>query len=248
MTLWRLEWLRLVRTKRLVALVGVYVFFGILGPFTARYLGEIVDRFGGEVTVVFPDPVPPDGIAQYVANASQIAVLVAIAVAAGALTIDAVPEMSVFLRTRVPAASGIVVPRFVVAALAACGAYLLGVVAAWYETQVLLGSVSAGGMLAGIGYAFIYLGFAVALVAAVGTRVRSVVGTVGIAVVALLLLPVIGIADAVGRWLPSHLVGAQVDLLRDSPATDYLGAAAVTVAAAAVLLVLAVRTAASREL
>ena len=45
MSLWRLEWLRLVRSRRLVALAGVYVFFGFVGPLTARYLGEIVERF-----------------------------------------------------------------------------------------------------------------------------------------------------------------------------------------------------------
>ena len=48
MTLLRLEWLRLVRTRRLLALTGVYLFFGIAGPLTARYLGEIVERFGGD--------------------------------------------------------------------------------------------------------------------------------------------------------------------------------------------------------
>lgn len=39
MNLWRLEWLRLTRTRRLVAIVGVYLFFGLTGPLTARYLG-----------------------------------------------------------------------------------------------------------------------------------------------------------------------------------------------------------------
>ena len=51
MNLWRLEWLRLVRTKRWIALVGIYVFFGLLGPLSARYMGEIVERFGGGVQV-----------------------------------------------------------------------------------------------------------------------------------------------------------------------------------------------------
>ena len=32
MNLWRLEWLRLVRTHRLLVVVGVYLFFGITGP------------------------------------------------------------------------------------------------------------------------------------------------------------------------------------------------------------------------
>ena len=49
MTLWRLEWARLVRTRRLVALLAVYLFFGALGPLTVRYLQQIVNRFGNGV-------------------------------------------------------------------------------------------------------------------------------------------------------------------------------------------------------
>jgi ABC-2 type transport system permease protein len=248
MTLWRLEWLRMVRTRRLLALFAAYGFFGFVGPFTARYMAEIVERFGGGVTVVFPDPTPVDGIAQFSGSASQIGVLVAVAVAAGALTIDALPEMSVFLRTRVGSVARILFPRYLVALASVAAAYLAGVGIAWYETRVLLGGVSAAGLTAGTLCVLLYLAFALALVAAVGTRMASAVGTIGITVVGLLLLPVIGIAEAIGRWLPSHLVGAQVDLLREGAVGGYLPAIAVTAAAAVVLLGLAVRNAAVREL
>ncbi|MDX1644809.1 MAG: hypothetical protein R3244_10680 [Thermoanaerobaculia bacterium] len=248
MTLWRLEWLRLVRTRRLVALVGIYVFFGIVGPFTARYLGEIVEHFGGEVEITFPDPVPMDGIAQYVGNVTQIGLLVAVAVAAGALVLDARPEMSIFLRTRVHPARRIIPPRYVVASLAVGSAYTLGLAFAWYETAVLLGGLPVGGMVAGLAFHLVYLAFAVAVVAAIGARTTSVVATVGMAVVALLLLPLVGIVEAIGRWLPSHLVGAQLDLLGEQAAAEYLPATAVTILLVAVLVWSAWRGIESREL
>lgn len=248
MTLWKLEWMRLVRSKRLVALVVVYVFFGLLGPLTARYIGEIVERFGGDVQVTFPDPVPADGIAQYLGNASQIGILVAVAIAAGALVLDALPEMSIFLRTRVQPVGRILIPRLVVVTIAITGAYLLGLAMAWYETAVLLGGLPVGGMLAGAVLSSLYLGFAVAVVAAFGARSRSVVGTVGLAVVVLLVMPLLGVVDAIGRWLPSHLVGAQVGLVTGESIVDHLPAAAVTIAASAGLIALAFRTAGSREL
>jgi ABC-2 type transport system permease protein len=249
MTAWRLEWLRLVRTRRLVALAGVYVFFGFVGPLTARYLGEIIDRFGGgEMTVVVPDPVPADGIVQFASNAAQIGVLVAVAVAAGALVVDALPEMSVFLRTRMPSAAALLLPRLVVAAAAAGAAYLVGVAIAWYETVVLIGGVSAGGMIGGAFLAVLYLCFAVAVVAAIGARLRSVLGTVGTTVVVLLVMPLLGLVEAVGRFLPSHLVGAQVGLITGESFAGYLPAVAVTVAAIAGLAATAIRATARREL
>ena len=249
MTLWRLELLRLMRTRRALILTAVYVFFGFLGPLTARYLAEIIDRFGGdEITVIVPEAVPADGIAQYISNAQQIGLLVAVVVAAGALTLDAVPEMSIFLRTRVPSATRLVIPRYVVSVAAIGTAYLAGLAVAWYETAVLLGALPVGGMLLGALLGLVYLAFAVAVAAAVGSRIDGVVGTVMATVLVLLVLPIAGIADAVGRWLPSHLVGAQVDLVKSGPASDYLSAALVTMAAIALLLVTAVRGAKAREL
>jgi ABC-2 type transport system permease protein len=247
MTLWRLEWLRLVRSRRLVALAGVYAFFGLLGPLSARYLGEIVERFGGDVQVIVPDPVPSDGIAQYIANVSQIGLLVGVGIAAGALVLDALPEMSIFLRTRIQPISRILVPRLVVVGTSLVAAYTVGLGLAWYETAVLLGALPIGGMLLGLLLQAIYLVFAITVVGAVGARSSSVLGTVGISVVVLLVLPIVGIVESIGRWMPSHLVGAQVGLLLDGSLGDYVYAAVVAVVASIALVMLGFRIAARRE-
>jgi ABC-2 type transport system permease protein len=252
MTLWRLEWIRLARTKRWIALVGVYVFFGLLGPLTARYLAEIVNFAGGELegaTIVLPPPVPADGMAQFVSNALQLGTLVSVVVAAGALAFDAIPEMGVFLRTRVPDVRTILTPRVAVTVIAVVGSFVLGGLAAWYETWALIGGLSAGDVVAGLGFGSLFLVFVVALVAAVAGRASSVLGTVMISIVILLVLPIFGIADAVGRWLPSHLGGALAALPAGSADIgDYLPATAVTIVATAGLFLLAIRFAESREL
>jgi ABC-2 type transport system permease protein len=244
--------MRLARTKRWIALLGVYLFFGLLGPLTARYLGEILDLAGGDLegaTIVLPPPVPADGMAQYVSNALQIGTLVAVVVAAGALAFDAVPEMGVFLRTRVPDVRTILTPRFVVTVVAVVGSFLLGGLAAWYETWVLIGGLGAAEVVAGMFFGSLFLVFVVALVAAVAGRASSVLGTVMVSIVVLLVMPIFGIADAIGRWLPSHLGGALAAIpAGTTTASDYLPATAVTLVATAALLFLAVRFATTREL
>jgi ABC-2 type transport system permease protein len=241
MNLWKLEWFRLIRTRRAVALGAVYAFFGLLGPVTARYLGEIIDRFGGDITVVVPEPRPIDGIAQFAANAQQVGLLVVVVIAAGALTLRALPEMTVFLATRTSSAAQLVVPRYTVSAIAAGVGFILGTLLAWYETAVLIGGVAVGGLLLGATLGVLYLGFAVAVVAAFGSRLRGVVGTVTATLLTLLLLPIAGIVETVGRWLPSHLLGAQVGLLDSVSPTEYLPATVVTVVLTALLIGVAIR-------
>lgn len=249
MSLWRLEWLRLVRSRRLVALVGIYLFLGLVGPVTARYLGEIVERFGSGVTVTFPDPVPADGIAQFTANANQLGLLVAIVVAAGALVIDAIPEMAIFLRTRVTPTWRLTTPRLVVSFAAIAVSFVTGLTAALYETVVLLGSVSATDVIVGGAYAIVYLAFVVALVGAAASRSGSVLATIAVSVVILLVLQVIGVMETVGRWLPSHLPGAlDALLLGTAEWAEFIPATAVTLAVVAGLIALAARWADEREL
>lgn len=251
MTLWRLEWLRLIRTKRWIALLGVFLFFGLLGPFTARYLGEIVTFAGGDLegaTIELPPPVPADGMAQYVSNAMQLGTLVAVVVAAGSLAFDSIPEMGVFLRTRVRSIREILLPRVVVTGAAVLVAYVMGSLAAWYETWVLIGDPGFTNVLVGIGYGSLFFVFVVALVAAIAGRASSVLATVMTAMVVLVALPIVGVADEVGRWLPSRLAGALGSLPAGALPSDYGPSIVVTVVASAVLLWLAVNLAGRREL
>jgi ABC-2 type transport system permease protein len=252
MSLWRLEWLRLVRTKRWLALLGVYLFFGFVGPVIARYLSEILSLAGGELegaVIEIPPPVPADGMGQYVSNAMQVGTLIAVAVAAGALAFDAVPEMGVFLRSRVDDVRTILTPRFVVTAAAVSLSFLAGALAAWFETTVLIGELDAFAVLAGAALGMLYLIFVVAMVGAVAGWARSILGTVMASIVILLVMPLVGVVGPLGRWLPSHLAGALGALPAGAAEIgDYLGATVVTVAISLGLVWLSLRLARQREL
>ena len=249
MSLWRLEWLRLVRTRRLVALLSVYAFFGLASPLTARYLAQIFGALGTEgVQVQFPDPTPADGIAQFVSNASQIGLLVVVLVAASALAFDARREMAVFLRTRVSSVRSIVLPAYGITTAGAVAALLFGSACAWYETATLLGAPPAGAMLAGIAYGAVSLAFTVALVALLAALVRSVLAAAGSALVLLLLTGVLGSAAQATRWLPTGLLGALADLTAGRPTGYYLPGLAVTLVLIALALTGAVLLGDRREL
>lgn len=249
MTLWRLEWLRLVRTKKWVALAAVYVVFGLIGPLTARYIKEILSRVGNSdgTVITVPDPTPPDGMAQFVSNAAQIGTLVVVIVAAGALAFDAIPEMGVFLRTRVRPAWRILLPRLVVSFLAAAGAFVAGAGVAWYETWALIGALNPGRVLAGVALGVVFLAFVVALTAAVAQRVRRVLGTVMTSLVILVTMPILGLAPAIARWLPTSLSNALADLPAGGTMNNYWPALGVTVVATALLVWLAFRWAERRD-
>lgn len=80
----------------------------------------------------------------------SIGTIVVVVVAAGALAFDSVPELGIFLRSRVSNVAKILLPRYVVTTIASAIAFTLDVLTAWYETWALIGEVKATAIAAGI--------------------------------------------------------------------------------------------------
>lgn len=248
MTLWRLEMLRLVRTHRWTIIVGVYAAFAVIGAVSARYMGEIMTNFAADIVVEVPDPRPVDGVGQFLGNVTQIGLLAVVIVAAGSLTIDARTEVAAFLRGRVERARTLLWPRYVAVSALAVFSLVLGTAITWTLTGTLIGGLPAAEMIVGTLYGSVYLLFATAVVAAVAGLVRGTTATVFLSLLALLLLPVVGLFPPVQPWLPSHLVGAVASMVEGTPASEYIRATAVTVGAIPALLAIAASGLERREL
>jgi ABC-2 type transport system permease protein len=248
MSTWRLEWLRLARTPRAISLAAVYLFFGLTEPALTKYASQIFSHVSSGAQITFPAPTPAAGLSSYVSQASQIGMIVVVVLAAGAFTFDSRHGVATFLRTRAASMWQLVTPRFTVSAAAGAAAYLLGTLAAWYETSLLIGPVPAGAALGGILCGAVYLAFAVAVTGVAASVVRSTLGTVGLSLVVLLLLPIAGLFRAVHDWLPTTLATAPTDLLTTAhDVVHFVPALAVSVGATAALLALAVTRLRARE-
>ena len=244
---WRLEWLRLTRTPRAIALAGVYLFFGLLGPVTAKYLQDIVNRVQSGVQVIVAHPAPKDGIANYISQAGQTGLVIVVVIAASAFTFDARRGLATFLRTRASSMWQLIAPRFAATAAAAVAAYALGTLAAWYETALLLGQPPAWAMLAGLLCGSAFLIFAVSAATAAASVARGTLAAVGVTLAVLLGLPLLGLAGPLHPWLPSTLLTAPVALLAHASLSDYLPALGSAAAGSALLLALATSRLARRE-
>jgi ABC-2 type transport system permease protein len=251
LSVWRVEWIRLLRTRRWLALGGVFVLFGFIGPLVAKYTSQLLSHAGGDkgtqITIIVPPPVPADGVSGYTGNALQVGLVVTMVIAAFACAIDAKPALSVFYRTRARRFADLVVPRFTVTAAGAVAAYLVGLLASWYETAVLIGDPGIVPMLETALVGSLYLVFAVAVTALTATVARSTLGTVGYALVVMLALPIAGAIPDVSRWLPSTLSGAPYAFVQHTNPDHYQRALLLTVLLTAAVLALAVVRGARRE-
>ena len=249
MNLWRLEWLRLRRTPRALTMAAVFVFFGLLQPILTKYQSQLLSHVGNGVQISFPPATPAAGVRGYFAELAGISLIVVVVIAAGSFTFDANHGLAIFLRTRVTGFWQLLAPRYAVNAATAGLAFILGMLAAWYETSLLIGAPAAGGMLAAMLCGVVYLGYAVAVTAFAASMVRNTLGAVGIALAVLFVLPVAGIYRRIADWLPSALTSAPDALVSGTHhLSHYLPALAVTVAASGVALAVAVFRLRAREI
>lgn len=251
MNLWRLEWLRLFRTPRALSLGAVYLAIGLIEPVATKYASTLLEHVGNGAVVRLPKPTPAQALSSYVSEATLIGLIVLISVAASAYGFDARPGLAAFFRTRVPGMWQLVAPRFTAYAVAGAVAYLIGTLAAWYETQLLIGPLSVGGVAAGVLCGVVYLAFAVALAALAASLTKTTVASVGITLGILLALPLLAGVHAISSWVPSALIGAPADLIGSPPAHNlvhFLPALGVSAVAGAIALAAAVLRLRQREI
>jgi ABC-2 type transport system permease protein len=248
MSVWRLEWLRMWRTRRLIALAAIFLILGLGSPVLTYYLPDIVNNSNNSgVQIVVPKQTAADGIRSFVGNLAQLGTLVVVIVASASLAFDARPALSAFYRTRLRSSARLVLPRMVVVAVATAATLALGFLGTWYETAVLLGSVSALGVLAGFAVVALWFWFVISVVAVFASVLRSVLAVAGASIGCLLALSLVGGLSSRFDWLPTKLVGSAADVvMRQS--TGIWSAATVGVAASIVATLIALIQFSKREL
>jgi len=239
MSPWRLEALRLWRTRRLVALIAPFVLLGLGIPILTHHLPELAKHAAGDVRVIAPPPTPADAIAGFAANAAQLGTVVIVVVAAASLTIDARPGLAAFYRSRVRRPSILVVPRYLAVALAATFALGLGVLCAWYETSVLIGPLRPGPLAAGYGLEVLWVYFCMGVVAAWASVARGVPAVAGASLASLLALVFLSGIHALSSWSPSALAASVANLVRPGHPGVPWHALATTAPGAVVLVTIA---------
>jgi ABC-2 type transport system permease protein len=247
MSPWRLEYLRLLRTGRLVALAATFVVLGFGMPVLTYFLPQLIEGSGGDIEVVVPKQTAADGIVGYASNLAQIGSLVVVVVAAASFAIDARPSLGAYYRTRAPSIGRLLLPRAVALAAATGLSLVLGTLGAWYETSILLGSVDMAALAEGMLLMALWFGFVICLTVAVAGVQRGVLGVAGVTIGILLALVFLGSFSALASWLPTRLASGYSEAFLSGGGEELWRPGAVAVVAGATSWVLGVTLLARRE-
>ena len=237
MGIWYLEILRIWRTRRIIALTAVFLIVGIGDPLLVHFLAKLIANSSKNgVTVIAPTPTPASSIAAFGGSVAQLGTLVTVVVGAATLTIDSRPALAAFYRTRIQHPRDLILPRFLVVVVFTCLTLVIGIIAAWYETSILIGPVRAADLAVGFGFEALWVLFSLALVAAWSSVLRSVLAVVAWSIATLLFLSLIGTIHVLSAWSPSVLSSSIGSIVAGRSPNSFTGVSILSTIGAIVLL------------
>ncbi|HOG46699.1 MAG TPA: ABC transporter permease subunit [Anaerolineae bacterium] len=205
----RKELLEQWRTRRLLVLSVVFLFFGLLGPITAKLTPELIKLASASAPgLVFnlPPPAMPDAIAQYIKNLSQMLPLVVLLVTMGSVVGEKERGTLPMVLAKPVGRGAVLAAKYAGLVVTLLVALLLGAVATYYYTQVLFGGLGLGAFAATNLVAALYLLVVLSLAFLASTLARSTVGAGALAFGFWVLLLVAGSLPRIGPHTPTALL------------------------------------------
>lgn len=232
------EMLESWRSYRVLILAVAFIFFGILSPFTAKLLPEILDQFTPEgITITIADPSYMDSWLQFYDNMYQMGLLIIFILFAGLLVDEYQKETLPMLLTKGLQSTAITYGKFIATAALITATYLAGflicILYTWiyFQTginlEILIGSLSIL-----LGYLLI-----IALFLFWGSIFSKISAVFLTAAGSVALLMVANLHPKIQNWNPISLftIGTKV-IQTPAQIGDYMGAYIVTIILAISLL------------
>ena len=236
----RKELLEQWRTMRLPLVATVFLLVGLSSPLLARFTPEILRAVGGDqFQIVLPTPTAAAAYDQLAKNLGQFGALVAVLLAMGSVATEKERGTAALILTK-PASRG----AFLLAKIVAIGTTLgistaIAAAGAWFYTLILFEPLPLGGFVAALILQWLALVAYASITFLGSTLTRSALAAAGLGVAAFIVLGILGIVPAIGRYLPTGLGAPARALALGQPGVDALGPTVASVALIAGLLLIA---------
>ncbi len=220
----RKELLEQWRTTRLPIVVTVFLLAGLSSPLLARFTPEILRAVGGDqFKIVLPTPTAADAYDQLAKNLGQFGALVAVLLAMGSVATEKERGTAALILTKSASRAAFLVAKIVAIATTLGIATAIAAAGAWFYTFVLFEPLPVGGFVAATILQWIALVGYASITFVGSTLTRSALAAAGIGVAAFIVMGIVGIVPAVGRYLPTGLGTPARALALGQAGPDVLG-------------------------
>ena len=142
--LFRKEWVEMLRNYKLVYIPLVFILLGILQPVTSYYMPQIIDKAGNlpEGTVIeIPVPTSGEVLVQTLGQYGQMGALIIILSFMGIIAAERSSGVAGLILVKPVSFVSYITSKWVSASIITAVSYLLGMLASYYYTILLIGDI-----------------------------------------------------------------------------------------------------------
>lgn len=212
------------RTRRFLVVAAVFVIFGMTSPLFAKFMPEIFKSIPGVPPGLLdsmPAPSVTDAVGQYVKNMNQFGILMALLVTMGVVVQEKERGTAAFFLTRPVSRETFVLAKFSALMVVFVVGVLIAAVGCWYYTYVLFQALPWGPFLLANGLMLIAFMVYMSLSILGSTLAKSQGVAVGVAVIALVVVSLVGSLPSIGNYSPARLFSWAAQLLLGQNATAW---------------------------
>lgn len=204
----RKELLEQWRSRRLVAVAAVFLFFGFLSPLGAKLLPDLMKSLGdtGGIVIEFPTPTAQDGLLQHVKNTSQLGVFLAVLVTMGALAREKERGTAAMILSKPASRAHFLLSKFLALTLVFGLCLALAGLACYYYTIVLFKGIGEAHFVEMNLLLALFIEFYLAVTLLGSTIARSQVLAGGLGLGAVFVVAILGALPQIGDYMPTALL------------------------------------------
>jgi ABC-2 type transport system permease protein len=215
------------RTSRLISVAVVFIFFGILGPLTDRYMQEILNAVGtesGGMTITVPPPSLAGAEGQILKNLSQFGIICALLLAMGSVAWEKERGTAGMVMTKPASRAAFLGAKLVAISLTLGLASALGCGLGYLYVVILYPSAfPLGGYVAMSALLWLTLVIFTTITLFGSTVTRSAIAAAGIGLVAFLVIGLLVPIPVIGPWSPLGILTPATHLGLGEDAGNFAG-------------------------
>lgn len=247
------EMLEMWRSFKWLWVPLVFILLGIMQPVTTYYLPQILESAGGlpeGAVIEIPTPTGAQVMAEVISQYSSLGVLILVLAGMAVIWGEKQSRTISLILVRPIAYSTFITAKWAGLATLTITSVLVGCLAGWYYTELLIGSVSVSYLVSGVSVYGLWMIFVITVLVLMSTLLRGNSAVAFVTILITLCLSILtGLFEQWMLWSPARLTYHTSSLLVNGVAGDgFLFSVGVTVAVVIVILMTAVVSLKRQEL
>ncbi len=215
----------LYRTKKILILGIVFLFFAILSPISAHLLPDILEMVGQHdqnIVIIVPEPTVFDSYYQFISNFSQITIFIMIIVLAPVLIEEKMKGTFHTLLNNKVSKTNFVLAKVISQIKLVTLLYLFSIGVFLIYTYILFNGALITNWLIFFTSIYLYYVFLVCLINLISVIAKNNIMSIGISVLAFLGIMLFNFIPIIGKYQPNYLITIATKLIADNDHLRYV--------------------------